>query len=232
MKMENSKLNRRIIHALLYFVTFIFTCSCKNNKHNEGFTLEEIRIYNTQIDSVTKDFIDKQLSFKYDSMSNALLMDVLIYPKILSDSTKYIYNQKRKVILYDNNILFLTFSKQNKDLISEHYIFKQPYKSIVGYYTYKNTDILILTNMNDKQIFKYLLNNTFSYTKRQKDFEFIKYPKEQSEPIIYDPIFLCYKMVDGCITDSILTTNIEYSWDIYQTFDNTCISDNNAKITK
>lgn len=80
------------------------------------------------------------------------------------------------------------------------------------------------------QIFKHLLNNTFSYTKRQKVFEFIKYPQKQAEEILYDPLFLCYKMVDGYMTDSILTTNIVSSWNTYSTCVDTCSAGNDANI--
>lgn len=230
MKKVHSKLNRQIAIAALLLFTIIFANCNKNDKHNEGFTLKEVKIDNARIDSVAKDFIDRQLSYNYDSVNNALLMDILIYPKIQSDNATCTQNQKRKVIVYDNNTLFITFSKQKKNLISAHHIFSPSYKKIVGFYIYKNTDIIILTNINDMQIFKHLLNNTFSYTKRQKVFEFIKYPQKQAEEILYNPLFLCYKMVDGYMTDSILTTNIVSSWNTYSTCVDTCSAGNDANI--
>lgn len=229
MKMEHSRLNKNTAHILLFLFVIIFACCNKDDMHNKGFTLKEIKINNARIDSVTKDFIDRQLSYKYDSADNALLLDILIYPNFQSTNTSCLHAANKKVISYDNRTLFIAFSKQNKHRISGHHIFRPLYKSIIGYYTYKNTNIIILTNINDKQVFKFLLNNTFSYTKRRKMFEYIKYPKEQSDIIIYDPLFLCYKMVDGYITDSILTTNMEYSWNINPVYNDTCTTNHNKK---
>lgn len=96
MKKEHSRLNRQITFASLLLFTIIFANCNKDDKHNEGFTLKEVKIDNARIDSVVKDFIDRQLSYNYDSVNNALLMDILIYPKIQSDNATCTQNQKKE----------------------------------------------------------------------------------------------------------------------------------------
>ena len=101
----------------MFLFVIIFACCTKDDMHNKGFTLKEIKINNARIDSVTKDFIDRLLSYKYDSADNALLLDILIYPDFQSTNTSCLHAANKKVISYDNRTLFIAFSKQNKHRI-------------------------------------------------------------------------------------------------------------------
>lgn len=137
-------------------------------------------------------------------------MEILAFPFPSSNSNTS--DKKHQVWSYSNDTLYFSYSWHEKEFVS--YIFRGYTKRIIGYAVYEGKDVILLSNITDEYMFKAFFKSMFRNTKKSKYFSYIKYPDYPPNVVvaIYDPLFLCYKMVDFHFVDSLLTKNVRMSY--------------------
>lgn len=216
MKKMNLRLNKSFfvkISVCMYLFFIFVGCDFMDKNHDdeylkEGFTLDEIKIENAEVDSVTADFVKKMLA--HDNFNKVLIMEILAFPFPSSNSNTS--DKKHQVWSYSNDTLYFSYSWHEKEFVS--YIFRGYTKRIIGYAVYEGKDVILLSNITDEYMFKAFFKSMFRNTKKSKYFSYIKYPDYPPNVVvaIYDPLFLCYKMVDFHFVDSLLTKNVRMSY--------------------
>lgn len=215
MKKMSLRLNKPILEkiSVCMYLFFIFvSCGFMDKNHDDeylkdGFTLDEIKIENVKVDSITADFVKKMLV--HDNFDKVLIMEILAFP--FPNNNANVSDKKHQVWSYSNDTLYFSYSWHEQEFVS--YIFRGYTKRIIGYTVYEGKDVILLSNITDEYMFKAFFKGMFRNTKKRKYFSYIKYPDNPPNVVtIYDPLFLCYKMVDFHFVDSLLTTNVRMSY--------------------
>lgn len=133
-------------------IVFIITVNCTNNGNDACpcTTLDRFAITDSTLSHIINDIYEL-----YDHIGQA---DKII---VLELNTQ-------------NDLYYFSFSLQEKEKISEKYIFRDN-KRVVGYVKNRNAVILILTNINSRENFIELYSHLLMPLKETRKFEYISY---------------------------------------------------------
>jgi hypothetical protein len=182
--------------------------SCKKQKNNDldlwkesrltGFLLEEYKINDWKLDSITVDFVKWQKRTNHNLDKRIPTMYILACP----DSMNCVINDKNgkkkyiDVLAYPPDTYYFAFIGEYKTDHIRSFIFKSLGIKVFGYATYDGMDVVLLTNINDEYCFERIFNGMFKATGREKHIKDFYFP-EKGTSGIYDPVYLMYKMENG-----------------------------------
>jgi hypothetical protein len=164
---------------LYFFVVFLLTvglASCKTESKHNGFTLQQFKTVNVQLDSIIHGIRDSVHILKQGENVIVLVLRI-----------------------YDSNPEFCFTSAKAKD-VSENYIYSNN-KRIIGYIENDKIPIIILSTESNKSDFEMVFYKFLIPTENKKYFEYIYFPDDQysvdargfgSPPPLFDPYFYYY----------------------------------------
>lgn len=177
--------------SILLVCVGLFYCGCNTNKHC-GFTLSEFHVD----DGMLKNIVDSM---------------VLMHQQSLQSETKKVLslNLTRK----DSSLVFI-FSLMGKDDLVNKYIYRDN-KRIVGYTNSGNTEVILLSDIDDLSEFGRLYAKFIHPTGILKEFSYIYFPEglyvgngQNTWPqfeLIYDPTYIIYQYVNNRFLPLLIT---------------------------
>lgn len=174
------KLNNCII--MIAITCTLFTCKKQISKkclsweegRDIGLVLEEYKISNQKLDSITVEFVKWQKRTNKKTDKDIQLMYVLACP----DSMKCVIGTDSKnnpkkyidVLAYPHDTRFFGFCSTNKSQLALSHIFRHSNMKILGYVTCDSIDIILMSNIHDSYYFERLFKEMLHTTGNKKTF--------------------------------------------------------------
>ena len=158
-----------------------FGTTGKNYPSGKGFILQRFDILNPHLDNIIRDIED---SVELKNMGNIILLSL-----VLNNSTD----------------IELGISLVYMDNIAKQHIFNSTQR-IVGYITWKNNDLIVLSNVRSQFDFEVNFYKFIKPTLDTKYFDYIYFPSDLYQvdekgiplpPLLYDPHYYWYSYKDG-----------------------------------
>ena len=197
MTMTKTVLKSYAIVLLLLVIASM--CYCCKPSNNNGFELEEFIIDNLELQSVA------------DSV-------VKMYSPVLQST------EKKRILSLNlsqkDSVLLFIFSIQNEHELINRYIYREN-KRIVGYTTSGNTNIILLSDIDNLPELGKLFGTFIHPVGQSKVFSYMKYPSNlyigdgvnawPDFDLVYDPTYIVYPFKNNRFLQPFMTTNPDFA---------------------
>ena len=244
MKMEFIRPSR--VFLLIVIILSFLLASCSNNEkpsgvymgyENEetGFYLQEFKIKNSELDSITRKYVKIQTLINEEKKKRRInfkdqifVMDLIAYPSKMPNRYASENSCQDSVYVYLKDKIYFAYTCANDEELLWVKIFRDAYRTMLVYTVCGDAVVVITTNVNDEDIFRYLFGEMLIPTRKRKFLKELYFPQE-TYTAFYDPLYLCYEYEKGKFVDSIYTLNVdELDW-VFKVFRDEKI---NKKINK